>query len=69
MTGVGCGIGGVNSPQHSIKKREKCGLTLFHRLSAAQVAQLRSLEMPRGPVMLHFDRVALYPKAGYIRGE
>jgi 2'-5' RNA ligase superfamily len=34
-------------------------LTLFHRLSAAQVAQLRSLEMPRGPVMLHFDRVAL----------
>jgi DNA polymerase-4 len=44
-------------------------LTLFHRLSAAQVAQLRSLEMPRGPVMLHFDRVALYPKAGYIRGE
>jgi hypothetical protein len=26
MTGVGCGIGEVNSPQHSIKKREKCGL-------------------------------------------
>jgi hypothetical protein len=34
-------------------------LTLFHRLSAAQVAKLGSLEMPRAPVVLHFDHVAL----------
>jgi integrase len=26
MTAVGCGIGEVNLPQHSIKQREKCGL-------------------------------------------
>src|SRR5580692_5809899 len=34
-------------------------LTLFHRLSAAQIAQLRSLEMPRAPLVLRFDRVDL----------
>jgi|tagenome__1003787_1003787.scaffolds.fasta_scaffold20975515_5 hypothetical protein len=34
-------------------------LTLFHRLSGAQIVQLRSLEMPRAPLVVHFDRVAL----------
>ncbi|MBR0968671.1 2'-5' RNA ligase family protein [Bradyrhizobium diazoefficiens] len=32
-------------------------LTMFHRLSPAQLAALRSLDMPRSPVPLCFDRV------------
>jgi hypothetical protein len=29
MTAVGCGTVEVNPPQHSIKRREKCGLVLL----------------------------------------
>jgi len=32
-------------------------LTLFHRLSPAQIARLRSIEAPRTPVELCFDRI------------
>jgi len=28
MTAVGCGTVEVNPPQHSIKRREKCGLAV-----------------------------------------
>jgi len=31
MTAVGCGTVEVNPPQHSIKRREKCGLSLGER--------------------------------------
>jgi hypothetical protein len=34
-------------------------LTLFHRLSPAQVAVLRSIDVPTIPVHIHFDRVVL----------
>jgi len=32
-------------------------LTLFHRLSSAQVAILHSIEVPPGPVDIRFDRI------------
>ena len=44
MTAVGCGTVEVNPPQHSIKRREKCGLVRLAALEIVGTRVIRQLQ-------------------------
>jgi hypothetical protein len=48
MTAAGCGTVEVNTPQHSIKQREKCGLAEFYWTAAPDFLQIRIKKNPKG---------------------